>query len=79
MDFQYNTQQERIKLTEYGRGVQEMIEHLELNLGDILPDSLGVSVVASLEGNRSLLDDQQMGFYFFDIQIFFHFVEYPML
>ena len=30
MDFQYNTQQEHIKLTEYGRGVQEMIEHLKL-------------------------------------------------
>ena len=30
MDFQYNTQQEQIKLTEYGRGIQEMIEHLKL-------------------------------------------------
>ena len=29
MDFQYNTQQEQIKLTEYGRGVQEMVEHLK--------------------------------------------------
>jgi len=29
MDFQYNTQQEHIRLTEYGRGVQEMIEHVK--------------------------------------------------
>ena len=29
MDFHYNTQQEQIKLTEYGRGVQEMVEHLK--------------------------------------------------
>ena len=30
MELTYNTQQEQIKLTEYGRGVQEMIEHLKL-------------------------------------------------
>ena len=30
MDLSYNTQQENIRLTEYGRGVQEMIEHLKL-------------------------------------------------
>ncbi|MDA0777623.1 MAG: DUF4290 domain-containing protein [Bacteroidetes bacterium] len=30
MDLTYNTQQEQIKLTEYGRGVQEMVEHLML-------------------------------------------------
>jgi hypothetical protein len=30
MELQYNTQQEQITLTEYGRGVQEMIEHLKL-------------------------------------------------
>jgi hypothetical protein len=30
MDFQYNNQQEQIKLTEYGRGVQDMVEHLKL-------------------------------------------------
>ena len=30
MELRYNTQQEQITLTEYGRGVQEMIEHLKL-------------------------------------------------
>jgi hypothetical protein len=30
MQLTYNTQQEQIKLTEYGRGVQEMVEHLKL-------------------------------------------------
>jgi hypothetical protein len=30
MDLTYNTQQEQIKLTEYGRGVQEMVAHLML-------------------------------------------------
>ena len=30
MDLQYNTQQENITLSEYGRGVQEMVEHLKL-------------------------------------------------
>jgi hypothetical protein len=30
MELTYNTQQEQIKLTEYGRGVQEMVEHLKL-------------------------------------------------
>ena len=30
MDLTYNTQQEQIKLTEYGRGVQEMVAHLIL-------------------------------------------------
>ena len=30
MELSYNTQQENIRLTEYGRGVQEMIEHLKL-------------------------------------------------
>ncbi|HCD67754.1 MAG TPA: hypothetical protein DEQ56_04675 [Bacteroidetes bacterium] len=30
MDLTYNTQQEQIKLTEYGRGVQEMVAHLKL-------------------------------------------------
>ncbi len=29
MDLKYNTQQSQILLTEYGRGVQEMIEHLK--------------------------------------------------
>ena len=30
MDLTYNTQQEQIKLTEYGRGVQEMVAYLKL-------------------------------------------------
>ena len=30
MNIQYNTQQEQITLSEYGRGVQEMVEHLKL-------------------------------------------------
>ena len=30
MELHYNTQQENITLSEYGRGVQEMIEHLKL-------------------------------------------------
>lgn len=30
MELKYNTQQEHIVLTEYGRGVQEMVEHLKL-------------------------------------------------
>ena len=30
MQLSYNTQQEKITLTEYGRGVQEMVEHLKL-------------------------------------------------
>jgi len=30
MELTYNTQEELIKLTEYGRGVQEMVEHLKL-------------------------------------------------
>ena len=30
MELSYNTQQENIVLTEYGRGVQEMVEHLKL-------------------------------------------------
>ncbi|MGB0850829.1 MAG: DUF4290 domain-containing protein [Bacteroidia bacterium] len=30
MDLKYNTQDEIIKLSEYGRGVQEMVEHLKL-------------------------------------------------
>ena len=30
MNIQYNTQQEQITLSEYGRGVQEMVEHLKI-------------------------------------------------
>lgn len=30
MELSYNTQKESIRLTEYGRGVQEMVEHLKL-------------------------------------------------
>ena len=30
MELNYNTQKEKIVLTEYGRGVQEMVEHLKL-------------------------------------------------
>jgi len=30
MDLVYNSQQEKIRLSEYGRGVQEMVEHLKL-------------------------------------------------
>ena len=30
MELSYNTQLEKIALTEYGRGVQEMVEHLKL-------------------------------------------------
>lgn len=30
MDLKYNTQKEKIVLSEYGRGVQEMVEHLKL-------------------------------------------------
>ena len=30
MELSYNTQQENIRLPEYGRGIQEMVEHLKL-------------------------------------------------